>query len=42
MPEIIVPSFRAFARRTVLARGGQLALSATAVALLAGNDALAA
>jgi rubrerythrin len=42
MTEIFVPSFRAFARRTVLARGGQLALSATAVALLAGNEALAA
>jgi hypothetical protein len=42
MSEIFIPSFRALARRTLLARGGQLALSATAVALLAGNESLAA
>ncbi len=42
MSEIFVPSFQVLARRTLLARSGQLALSATAIALLAGNEALAA
>jgi rubrerythrin len=42
MSKIFVPSFRALARRTLLVRSGQMALSATAIALLAGNEALAA
>ena len=42
MSEIFVPSFQTLARRSLLTRGGQLALSATAVALLAGNESLAA
>ncbi|HZS85784.1 MAG TPA: ferritin-like domain-containing protein [Stellaceae bacterium] len=42
MPELFIPSFRTLARRVFLARTGQAALSATAVALLAGNEALAA
>ncbi len=42
MSEIFVPRFHSLARRAFLARGGRLALSATAVALLAGNEALAA
>lgn len=42
MPEIFVPRFKTLARRAFIARGGRLALSATAVALLAGNEALAA
>jgi rubrerythrin len=42
MSKIFMPSFGLFARRAFLARTGQVALSATAVALLAGNDALAA
>lgn len=41
MTDIFVPSFT-LARRALFARGGRMALSATAVALLAGNDALAA
>jgi rubrerythrin len=40
--DIFIPSFQALARRTLLARSGQMALSATAIALLAGNEALAA
>ena len=40
MSEIFVPSF-IVARRAFLSRGGKIALSATAVALLAGNEALA-
>jgi rubrerythrin len=42
MPEIFIPSFRALARRAVLVRTGQVALSAAAIALLAGNETLAA
>ena len=42
MPDIFIPSFQTLARRTLLARGGRMALSATAIALLAGNEALAA
>jgi rubrerythrin len=42
MTEIFVPSFQALARRALLARSGQLALSATAIALLSGNEVLAA
>jgi hypothetical protein len=42
MSEIFVPSFQTLARRSLLKRGSQLALSATAVALLAGNESLAA
>jgi hypothetical protein len=42
MSKIFVPSFQALARRSLLARGGQLALSATAISLLAGNETLAA
>lgn len=41
--EAMQPSFRLFsARRMFLARSGQTVLSAAAIALLAGNDALAA
>jgi rubrerythrin len=40
MSEIFVPSF-IVARRAFLSRGGKMALSATAIALLAGNEALA-
>lgn len=40
MSEIFVPSF-VLARRAFFSRGGKMALSATAVALLAGNEALA-
>lgn len=40
MSEILVPSF-IVARRAFLSRGGKMALSATAIALLAGNEALA-
>lgn len=40
MSEIIVPSF-IVARRAFLSRGGKVTLSATAIALLAGNEALA-
>jgi rubrerythrin len=42
MSGLFTPSFGLFARRVFLARTGQAALSATAVALLAGNEALAA
>ncbi len=43
MREIANPSFRLFSgRRLFLARSGQAALSAAAVALLVGNEALAA
>jgi hypothetical protein len=42
MPEVFIPSFHALARRTLLMRSGQVALSATAIALLAGNETLAA
>jgi rubrerythrin len=42
MSQIFVPSFHALARRTLLARTGQVALSAAAIALLAGNETLAA
>jgi rubrerythrin len=42
MSEIFIPSFHALARRTLLMRSGQVALSATAIALLAGNETLAA
>jgi rubrerythrin len=42
MPGLFTPSFGLFARRVFLARTGQVALSAAAVALLAGNDTLAA
>jgi rubrerythrin len=43
MTEIMQPSFRLFsARRSFLTGTGQVALSATAIALLAGNPALAA
>jgi rubrerythrin len=42
MSGLYTPSFGLFARRIFLARTGQVALSATAVALLAGNEALAA
>jgi rubrerythrin len=42
MSEIFVPSFHRLARRAFLARSGQVALSATAVALLAGDETLAA
>jgi rubrerythrin len=41
MSEIFIPQFHAFARRAFLARSGRVALSAAAVALLAGNEALA-
>ncbi|MEZ5832208.1 MAG: ferritin-like domain-containing protein [Dongiaceae bacterium] len=40
MSEIFVPSF-IVARRAFLSRGGKMALSATAIAVLAGNEALA-
>jgi rubrerythrin len=42
MSATYVPSFGSFARRVLLARSGHMVLSAAAVALLAGNDALAA
>jgi rubrerythrin len=42
MSDIFIPSFQTLARRTLLARGGQMVLSASAIALLAGNEALAA
>jgi rubrerythrin len=42
MSAVLVPSFRLLARRAFLARTGQVALSGAAVALLAGNEALAA
>jgi rubrerythrin len=42
MPEFYMPSFTLLARRIFLARAGQAALSASAIALLAGNEALAA
>jgi rubrerythrin len=42
MSEIFIPSFHVLARRTLLARTSRVALSAAAIALLAGNEALAA
>jgi rubrerythrin len=43
MTEVVQPSFRLFTgRRSFLTRSGQAAFSATAIALLAGNEALAA
>lgn len=42
MSKIFVPAFEALGRRALLMGTGKTLLSATAVALLAGNDALAA
>ncbi|HXQ65769.1 MAG TPA: ferritin-like domain-containing protein [Alphaproteobacteria bacterium] len=42
MPQIFVPTFQLIARRAFLARSGKAAFSAAALALLAGNEALAA